>query len=42
MNTFLWIFQGIVAGVFLMTGTMKVIKKKVALVDKMGFMADFS
>jgi len=42
MNTFLWIVQGMLAGVFMMTGTMKVIKKKEQLADKMGFVEDFS
>ena len=42
MNTFLWIAQGMLSGVFMMTGTMKVIKKKEQLADKMGFVEDFS
>jgi len=42
MNTFLWVFQGILAGMFLMTGTMKVIKKKDDLQDQMGFVEDFT
>jgi len=42
MNTVLWIFQGILAGVFMMTGTMKIIKKKEELAGQMGFVEDFS
>lgn len=42
MNTFLWIVQGMLAGVFMMTGTMKVIKKKEQLADKMGFVEDLT
>ena len=42
MNTVLWIFQGILAGVFMMTGIMKIIRKKDELKDKMGFVEDFS
>jgi len=42
MNTVLWIFQGILAGIFMMTGIMKVIQKKDNLKDKMGFVEDFS
>lgn len=42
MNTFLWIIQGMLAGVFMMTGTMKLVQKKEAIADKMGFVEDFS
>lgn len=42
MNTFLWIIQGMLASVFMMTGAMKLFQKKEALVDKMGFVEDFS
>lgn len=42
MNTFLWVIQGILAAVFMMTGAMKLFQKKEALVDKMGFVEDFS
>jgi len=42
MNSLLWIVQGILAGVFLMTGTMKLLQKKEGLVDKMGFVEDYT
>jgi uncharacterized membrane protein len=42
MNTVSWIFQGILAGVFMMIGTMKIIKKKEELAGQMGFVEDFS
>ncbi len=42
MNTFLWIIQGMLAAIFMMTGAMKLFQKKEALVDKMGFVEDFS
>ena len=42
MNTFLWILQGMLAAVFMMTGFMKVVQKKDAMADKMGFVEDFS
>ena len=42
MNTLLWVFQGILAGVFLMTGVMKIVKKVEDLVDIMGFVEDFT
>ena len=42
MNTFLWVIQGILAAVFMMTGAMKLLQNKEALVDKMGFVEDFS
>ncbi len=42
MNTFLWVAQGILAAIFMMTGIMKVVQKKEAMVDKMGFVEDFS
>jgi len=42
MNTFLWVIQGILVAVFMMTGAMKLFQKKEVLVDKMGFVEDFS
>ena len=42
MNTFLWIIQGLLAAVFMMTGIMKLVQKKEAMADKMGFVEDFS
>ena len=42
MDTFLWIIQGILAAVFMMTGAMKFFQKKEAMVDKMGYVEDFS
>ena len=42
VNTFLWILQGMLAIVFMMTGIMKVVQKKEAMADKMGFVEDFS
>ncbi len=42
MNTFLWIIQGILAAVFMMTGIMKLVQKKEAMADKMGFVEDYS
>ena len=42
MNTFLWVAQGMLAAMFMMTGIMKVVQKKEAMVDKMGFVEDFS
>ena len=42
MNTFLWVVQGILAAVFMMTGAMKLFQKKEALVEKMGFVENFS
>ncbi len=42
MNIVFWIGQGILAGVFMMTGLMKLIKKKADLKDQMGFVEDFS
>ena len=42
MNTFLWIIQGMLAAVFMMTGARKLFQKKEALIDKMGFVEDFS
>ena len=42
MNIVLWVLQGLLAGMFLMTGTMKVIKKKDAIKDQMGFVEDFT
>ena len=42
MNTFLWIIQSMLAAVFMMTGIMKLVQKKEAMADKMGFVEDFS
>ena len=42
MNPILWIIQGILAALFLMTGAMKAFNKKEKLVDKMGFVEDLS
>jgi uncharacterized membrane protein YphA (DoxX/SURF4 family) len=42
VNTFLWIAQGMLAAMFMMTGIMKVVQKKEAMADKMGFVEDFS
>jgi VIT1/CCC1 family predicted Fe2+/Mn2+ transporter len=42
VNTFLWIVQGMLAAVFMMTGIMKLVQKKEAMADKMGFVEDFS
>ena len=42
MNTILWVIQGILAVVFMMTGSMKLFQKKGDLIDKMGFVEDFS
>ena len=42
MNTFLWIIQGMLAAVFMMTGIMKLVQKKETMADKMGFVEDFS
>ncbi len=42
MNTFLWIIQGMLAAVFMMTGIMKLVQKKEAMADKMGFVEDYS
>ncbi len=42
MNTFLWIIQGMLATIFMMTGIMKLVQKKEAMADKMGFVEDFS
>ncbi len=42
MNIVLWVLQGLLAGMFLMTGTIKVIKKKDAIKDQMGFVEDFT
>jgi len=42
VNTFLWIIQGMLAAVFMMTGIMKLVQKKEAMADKMGFVEDFS
>jgi VIT1/CCC1 family predicted Fe2+/Mn2+ transporter len=42
VNTFLWIIQGMLAAVFMMTGIMKLVQKKEAMAEKMGFVEDFS
>ncbi len=42
MNTFLWIIQGIMAAAFMITGTMKLVTKKEAVADSMGYVPDFS
>ncbi|MDZ7843486.1 MAG: DoxX family protein [Anaerolineales bacterium] len=42
MNTFLWIIQGIMAAAFMMTGAMKLITKKEAVADTMGYVNDFT
>ncbi len=42
MNTFLWITQGMLEAVFMMTGAMKLFQNKEALADKMGFVEDFT
>jgi len=42
MNTALWILQGILAFTFLMTGTMKLMRKKADIEPMMGFVEDFS
>lgn len=42
MNTFLWILQGLLAAVFMMTGLMKLVMKKEAAADRMGYVEDFT
>lgn len=42
MNTFLWIVQGLLAAVFMMTGLMKLVMKKEAAADRMGYVNDFT
>lgn len=42
MNTFLWIVQGLLAAVFMMTGLMKLVMKKEAVADRMGYVNDFT
>lgn len=42
MNTFLWIIQGIMAAAFMMTGAMKLVTKKEAVADSMGYVNDFT
>jgi len=42
MNTVLWIVQGILAFMFMMTGAMKLMRKKDDIAPMMGFVEDFS
>ena len=42
MNTVLWIVQGILAVMFLMVGMMKLMQPKEKMVEKMGWVEDFS
>lgn len=42
MNTILWILQGLLAVIFLMTGVMKLIRKKEEVADTMGYVNDFT
>ena len=42
MNTVLWIIKGILASTFIMTRTMKLIRKKADIEPMMGFVEDFS
>ena len=42
MNTVLWIVQILLAFVFLMAGTMKVMRPREILVENMGWVEDFS
>jgi len=42
MNTLLWIFQGLLAAMFMMTGAMKLVTKKEAVADTMGYVNDFT
>ena len=42
MNILLWIIQGLLALIFLMTGTMKIIRKKEDLADQMAYVEDFT
>ncbi len=42
MNILLWVLQGMLAVVFMMTGSMKIIKKKEELAEQLGFVEDFS
>ena len=42
MNTVVWLVQGILAGIFLVAGLVKLIFRKEQLVDRMPFVEDFS
>jgi len=42
MNVFLWIVQGVLAGVFLMAGAMKVTQPREKLQEQMDWVSDFS
>ncbi|MFO7943979.1 MAG: DoxX family protein [Anaerolineales bacterium] len=42
MNTFLWILQGLLAAMFMMTGLMKLVMKKEAAADRMSYVEDFT
>lgn len=42
MNTLLWIIQGMMAAAFMMTGAMKLVTKKEAVADSMGYVNDFT
>ena len=42
MNEMLWIFQGLLALVFLVTGTLKIMRPKEQLVARMGGLKDLS
>ena len=42
MNVALWIIQGLLALVFLMTGVMKLVRPKEQLAARMGWVEDFS
>ena len=42
MNTVLWIVQGLLAMMFLMVGMMKLMQPKEKMVEKMGWVEDFS
>ena len=42
MNIILWVVQGILAGMFLMVGMMKLMQPKEKMAEKMGWVEDFS
>jgi uncharacterized membrane protein YphA (DoxX/SURF4 family) len=42
MNALFWVLQGILAGLFLITGSMKLLQKKEAVADKLGYVEDFT
>ena len=42
MNTALWILQGILASTFIMTGTLKLIRRKADIEPMTGFVEDFT